>query len=96
MEFNAGHSAEARDRMPRISKALDLADGRPYTLVRALRETAGELGIPRTLKELGGVSPEDFTALADLAVRDACMADNLFIPSTEEVVGVYENAWSGK
>lgn len=96
MEFNAGHSAEARERMPRISKALDLADGRPYTLVRALRETAGELGIPRTLKELGGVSPEDFTALADLAVRDACMADNLFIPSTEEVVGVYENAWSGK
>lgn len=95
-EFNAEHSTEARERMPRISKALDLLDERPYTLVRALRETAGELGIPRTLKELGGVTPTDFGALAELAVRDACMADNLYTPDKEEVIGVYENAWSGK
>ena len=95
-EFNAEHSAEARERMPRISKALDLFDERPYTLVRALRETAGELGIPRTLKELGSVTRADFGALAELAVKDACMADNLYTPSREEVIGVYENAWSGK
>ena len=48
------------------------------------------------VKELGGVTPTDFGALAELAVRDACMADNLYTPDKEEVIGVYENAWSGK
>ena len=96
VEFNADHNAVARARMPRISKALSLPDERPYTLVRALRSMAMELGIPRTLKEMGGVSPADFGTLAELAVRDACMADNLYTPTREEVIGVYENAWSGR
>ena len=96
MEFSAEKCPEARERMPRISKALSLPDERPYTLVRALRDIGMELGIPRTLKELGGVSPADFGALADLALKDACMADNLYTPTREEVTGVYENAWSGR
>ena len=45
IDFNAQHSAEARERMPRISAALSLPDGRPYTLVQALRRTAAEMGI---------------------------------------------------
>ena len=96
IEFNAGHSHEARERLARISKALSMPDARPYTLVQGLRQTAAELGIPRTLKELGGVTPEDFGDLADLALKDACMADNLYMPDREEVTGVYRNAWSGK
>ena len=96
VEFNAEHSAEARDRMPRISRALSLPDERPYTLVRALLTMSMELGIPRTLKEMSGVSPADFDPLAELALKDACMADNLYTPTKEEVVTVYENAWSGK
>lgn len=96
VEFNAEHSAEARDRMPRISRALSLPDERPYTLVRELRTMSMELGIPRTLKEMNGVQPADFGVLAELAVKDACMADNLYTPTKEEVVTVYENAWSGK
>ena len=95
-EFNAEHSAAARARMARISKALSLLDERPYTLVRALRSMAMDLGIPGTLKEMGGVSPADFGTLAELAVRDACMADNLYTPARDEVIGVYENAWSGR
>ncbi len=96
IEFNAGHSHEARERLARISGALSMPDARPYTLVQELRRTAAELGIPRTLKELGGVTPEDFRDLADLALRDTCMADNLYMPDREEVTGVYLNAWSGK
>jgi alcohol dehydrogenase len=95
-EFNAEHSSEARERLPRISAALSMPDARPYTLVQALRRTAADLGIPRTLKDLGGVTREDFGALADLALQDACMADNLYQPSREEVISVYENAWTGK
>ncbi|MBR6164358.1 MAG: iron-containing alcohol dehydrogenase [Clostridia bacterium] len=96
IDFNAQHSAEARERMPRISAALSLPDGRPYTLVQALRRTAAEMGIPGTLKEMGGVSREDFGDLAGLALKDACMADNLYTPSADEVISVYENAWTGK
>ena len=96
IEFNAEHSHEVRERLPRISGVLSMPDTRPYTLVQALRRTAAELGIPRTLKELGGVTQEDFNDLADLALKDACMADNLYLPSREEVTGVYGNAWSGK
>ena len=96
LEFSAEHSAEARDRMPRISRALSMPDERPYTLVRAIRTTAVELGIPRALKEMNGVSPADFGPLADLALKDACMADHLYIPTRDEVIGVYENAWNGQ
>ena len=96
IDFTAEHSPEARERMPRISAALSLPDTRPYTLVQALRRAAAEMGIPRTLKEMGGVTREDFGDLADLALKDACMADHLYTPSREEVIGVYENAWAGK
>ena len=95
-DFNAEHSSEVRERIPRISAAMSLADSRPYTLVKALKDTAAELGIPPTLKALGGVTPDDFGALADLAVKDACMADNLYTPSREETIGVYQNAWTGR
>ena len=43
-----------------------------------------ELGIPRTLKEMNGVQPADFGVLAELAVKDACMADNLYTVHTDE------------
>ena len=39
---------------------------------------------------------EDFGDLAGLALKDACMADNLYTPSADEVISVYENAWTGK
>ena len=52
--------------------------------------------MPKTLKELGGLTPDAFGALADLAVKDACMADNLYTPDRDEVIDVYENAWNGK
>ena len=93
--FNAEHSSEVRERLPKISAALGLPDSRSYTLVRALIDASTGMGMPRTLKEMGGVTPEDFGALADLAVKDACMADNLYTPSREEVVSVYESAWKG-
>ena len=44
----------------------------------------------------GKVSPEAFPALADLALRDSCMATNLITPTREEVIETYRNAWEGR
>ena len=94
--YNISASSEIRARIPRISRALSLPDSRPETLVKSLHRMAADLGIPPTLREVGGVEPSAFGELADLALRDACMADNLVLPSREDVIRVYQKAWDGR
>lgn len=101
MRFN-GKSAEACGRFQRIAEALELpgaakmADGKAAeACVRYVRTFSKSLGMPQTLKELKGVDPEKFGDLADLAVRDFCMGDNLVRADREQVVEVYGEAWRG-
>ena len=49
----------------------------------------------RTLRELKGVDPKRFGDLADLALKDFCMADNPLIPTREQVIRVYRDAYEG-
>lgn len=52
--------------------------------------------VPSTLpnpRPAQGVNPEDFGALADNALRDACGATNPRQPSREEVVGLLQRAY---
>ena len=41
------------------------------------------------------MDPEKFGELADLAVRDFCMGDNLVRADREQVMRVYGEAWKG-
>ena len=91
--FNASASAEVRARIPRIAEAMRLRDSRPETLVDALKTRAADLGITPSLRAVGGVTPDAFGALADLALHDACMADNLITPTREQVIQVYRDAY---
>lgn len=63
--------------------------------IAAIRALSRQIGIPATLAELDKVKPEDFAALAELALHDTCMASNQITPTREEVVAVYTAAFRG-
>mmetsp|Transcript_4099 Transcript_4099/g.10353 ORF Transcript_4099/g.10353 Transcript_4099/m.10353 type:complete len:84 (+) Transcript_4099:299-550(+) len=62
-------------------------------VIRTLRHLSQEVGIPENLAELG-VKREDFEALAANAMRDACGATNPFQPTKEEVIQMFEEAYT--
>ena len=88
---------EIRRRLERVAEAMHLPERTPEAVIRKTHQMAVELGIPPTLREAaaGKVTPEAFGTLADLALRDSCMATNLITPTREEVIRTYENAWNG-
>ncbi len=53
-----------------------------------------EVGITQNLAQLKA-NPEDFENLGTLAIKDACMQDNPIMPTKEEVVKVYHEAYQG-
>ncbi len=90
--------ARLRARLTRVAEAMELPERSPEAVVRRTRAMAEELGIPVTLREAaeGRLTPEAFPALADLALRDSCMATNLITPSRQEVIDTYQRAWDGR
>ena len=99
MDFN-GRSAEGKKRFQTVAKALELSgaetmngDAAVKASVAYIRGLNKTVGIVDFLKDLKGVNPKDFPALADLALHDSCMADNIVSPSKEEVIGVYQTAY---
>ncbi len=65
-------------------------------VIRAVQGLSREIGIPKTLKELEKVKPEDFGELAELALHDASMSQNYLMPSAQQVIGVYRRAYEGR
>ena len=91
-----GKHPEVAARMPRVAKAMGLSQGDTAAVVGYVSRLSSGVGIPATLKDLGKVTPEDFPVLADLAMHDACMAQNLFMPTKEDVIRVYQAAYDGQ
>jgi len=96
LRYNS-RDAEIRRRLSRVAEAMDLPEQTPEAVIARTHAMAVELGIPPTLREAadGKVRPEDFGALADLALHDSCMATNLVMPTRDDVIQTYENAWRG-
>ncbi len=63
--------------------------------IKAIVDLAADLGIPGSLQELEGVSPDDFETLAKNALADASSATNPRQATLEEVIGIFENAYEG-
>jgi len=61
--------------------------------VELIRNMSSSFGIPEKLRLLKKVNPNDFSQLADLALKDTCMLDNPVQPSKEDVISVYQQAF---
>lgn len=101
LAFNV-QNEECRRRCVPLAVALGLPGASALTPAAAapavidfVRCLSAEVGIPATLAELDKVSPQDFGALADLALHDTCMATNQIAPTRQEVIAVYTAAFRG-
>lgn len=97
--FN-GKSPAGQERFKTVAQALEIPGAERMSgpqaveaVVKCIRELNHTVGIAASLSELKGVKPEDFPALADLALHDSCMATNIVKSSKEEVIGVYRAAY---
>ena len=90
-----GSSGIAKKGFEKIACALGLESKDVASVVAALSSLSAGVGIAQTLKELKGVNPEDFSALADLALHDSCMATNPVQPEKKDVIMVYQMAYNG-
>lgn len=67
-----------------VIEAADLA-------MESIKRLSKDVGIPAGLKALG-VKEEDFSTLADNALKDACGLTNPRIATKEDVIQIYKNA----
>lgn len=94
LDFN-GKCAGTRDAFGRIGEAMELSGRDAAAVIDQVRAMSREIGIAGSLRELKGVSPADFEALAALAMKDSCMATNPVMPEPWQVVEVYRRAFDG-
>ena len=94
LAFNGSGSGTA-EKFEKIADAMRLPESNPAAVIAAVITLSSSMGIAGTLKELKGISPSDFPALADLALKDSCMATNPVPPTREQVISVYQMAYDG-
>lgn len=101
MEFSGGFSGVS-GRFRKVAHALgisfeeDVKDEEVvYMCTEHIRKLSRRLSLPKSLKELALEKP-DFEAMADTAMKDACMADNYFMPAKRQVIEVYQRAYECK
>lgn len=94
-EFNIKAAA------PRLKKVAELMGGDVSKLsdsegaakaVDLIKTLALNVGIPKTLEELG-VKREDFNTLAENALKDVCGLTNPVQATKEEIIGIFEKAF---
>merc|ERR1712039_1021003 len=76
-----GKNMKAQDS----SKAVEV-------VLQSIRALNKRLGIPPNIKELGA-KPEDFEALAENAMKDACGLTNPHQPTKQEVIELFRQAY---
>ena len=62
-------------------------------VISSIKKLAQDVGIPENLAELG-VQPDDFSTLADNALKDACGLTNPIQPDKAHVGALFEKAYT--
>lgn len=95
LAFN-GQSVGTRAGFAKIAAAMGLSEFDAQAVIESVRAMSSGIGIAGSLRELKGVSPADFDALAELAMKDSCMSTNPVTPKKHQVVEVYQKAFDGR
>lgn len=91
-EFNL---KAAKDRLKHVGKLLgdNNSDLQGKDVISAIKTLADIVGIPKSLEELG-VKREDFGVLADNALKDVCGLTNPVQANKDEIIGIFEAAYT--
>ncbi|OOR82866.1 L-threonine dehydrogenase [Moraxella canis] len=91
-EFNL---KAAKDRLEHVGKLLgdNNSDLQGKDVISAIKTLADIVGIPKSLEELG-VKREDFSVLADNALKDVCGLTNPVQANKDEIIGIFEAAYT--
>lgn len=91
-EFNL---KAAKDRLEHVGKLLgdNNSDLQGKDVISAIKTLADIVGIPKSLEELG-VKREDFGVLADNALKDVCGLTNPVQANKDEIIGIFEAAYT--
>jgi alcohol dehydrogenase len=60
--------------------------------IEAIERLSMDVGIPKGLSKLN-VKKENFKIMAENAMKDACALTNPRLPSLEDVINIYDNAY---
>ncbi|UOO76019.1 iron-containing alcohol dehydrogenase [Neisseria sp. Dent CA1/247] len=84
----------AKERLDEIGAILGKhnSDLKGLDVIDAITKLARIVGIPKSLKELG-VKKEDFSVLADNALKDVCGFTNPIQANKEQIIGIFEAAY---
>ena len=84
----------AEARLNRMGQALadNNANLAGLGVIEAIKKLADLVGIPKSLEELG-VKREDFTVLAENALKDVCGLTNPVQASLEDIIGIFDAAY---
>ena len=86
VEIAAAMGIDTRDMSP-----IECADA----ALQAIRDLSAEVNIPPDLAAFDMVKPDDFSILADNAMKDACGATNPKQPTKDEVISLFQAAYQG-
>ncbi|MGO1251758.1 MAG: iron-containing alcohol dehydrogenase [Alcaligenes aquatilis] len=86
-----------KGRLDELGKIL--SDNNPdlkgLDVIAAIKKLADIVGIPKSLEELG-VKREDFSVLAENALKDVCGATNPIQTDKKTIVGIFEEAFGAR
>ncbi|MFV0441462.1 MAG: iron-containing alcohol dehydrogenase [Lachnospirales bacterium] len=88
---------EYKDRLAKITDVIyrNIDNTEKKCCINFVRDLMSEMDMPKKIEDIAKLCDKDFLDLAELAIIDTCMEDNIVAPTVEEIVKVYKKAYYG-